>query len=219
MPYFILCLMFIVLTACNESKASMEADDNEVLVLTEKMIKTTQTAAAVYEPLRNEMALYGKITAYKNKKIEVFPIADAKDAESDIHKVKVGMEAELRTSKYPDKVFEGRVVNLIEPETEAMKLCIKLDNTDYLLKPDIHANIKLSYTESDHKMIAIPVQALISDKSKHYVMVFNSRDDIESRQIEVFRQVEDKVYVSKGLEEGEKVMTTNQLLVYDALND
>lgn len=219
MPYILLCIVFIVLTACNESKANMDAEDKEVLVLTEKMIQTTKTCPAAYESLRNEIAFYGKITSHKNKRIEVVQIAGAEVRGSDIHRVKVGMEAEVTTTKYPDKVFQGKVVNLVDPETEEMRLFIKLENTDHLLRPEMRANIKFSYAESDHKMIAIPVQALISDKSRHYVMVFNSRDDIEPRQIEVFRQVGDKVYVSKGLEEGEKVMTTNQLLVYDALND
>jgi len=68
-------------------------------------------------------------------------------------------------------------------------------------------------------MIAVPSDALIFDKSKTYVMIFKDRNNIETRQVEVFRQVGDRAYISSGLQEGEKVITNNQLLIYDALND
>jgi cobalt-zinc-cadmium efflux system membrane fusion protein len=50
-------------------------------------------------------------------------------------------------------------------------------------------------------------------------MVFKDRNNIETRQVEVMRQVGDITYISEGVKEGEMVMTTNQLFVYDALND
>jgi membrane fusion protein, heavy metal efflux system len=37
--------------------------------------------------------------------------------------------------------------------------------------------------------------------------------------VEVFRQVGDVTYITSGLAIGEKVITENQLLIYDALND
>jgi cobalt-zinc-cadmium efflux system membrane fusion protein len=82
----------------------------------------------------------------------------------------------------------------------------------------MRANIKLSYTESE-KMLAIPSESVIFDKSKNFVMIFKDRNNIETRQVEVFRQVGDITYILSGLKEGEKVMTANQLLVYDELND
>jgi cobalt-zinc-cadmium efflux system membrane fusion protein len=68
-------------------------------------------------------------------------------------------------------------------------------------------------------MLAIPSESVIFDKSKNFVMIFKDRNNIETRQVEVFRQVGDITYILSGLKEGEKVMTANQLLVYDELND
>jgi membrane fusion protein, heavy metal efflux system len=99
-----------------------------------------------------------------------------------------------------------------------MKVQIKLNNPDYLLKPEMRANIKLSYNE-DKNMIAIPSTAVIFDKNKNFVMVFKDKNNIETRQVEVFRQVGDMSYISAGLKADEKVMTTNGLLVYNALNN
>lgn len=150
---------------------------------------------------------------------EVWAIANVN--ETDINQVKLGEEASVTTLSYNDKVFKGKVdkiFNIIDPETKAMKVQIKLNNPDYLLKPEMRANIKLSYNE-DKNMIAIPSTAIIFDKNKNFVMVFKDRNNIETRQVEVFRQVGDISYISAGLKVDEKVMTTNGLLVYNALNN
>lgn len=151
---------------------------------------------------------------------EVWVIANVN--ESDINRVRKGESAAVTTLSYPEKVFNGKVdkiFNIIDPETKAMKVLIKLDNPGFILKPEMRANIKLSYTEENNKMLAIPSSAIIFDKSKNFVMVYKDRNNIETRQVEVFRQVGDTAYISSGLTENEKVMTQNQLLVYDALND
>ncbi|MGC4057854.1 MAG: efflux RND transporter periplasmic adaptor subunit [Chitinophagaceae bacterium] len=163
-----------------------------------------------------------------DKTDNIFDIADINDVwaianvnESDINEVRLGIDASVTTLSYPDKIYNGKVdkiFNVIDPETKAMKVRIKLNNADNMLKPEMRATIKMSYSE-DRSMIAIPSKAIVFDKSKYFVMIFKDRSNIETRQIEVYRQVGDTSYISGGLKEGEKVMTTNQLLVYDALND
>lgn len=150
---------------------------------------------------------------------EVWAIANVN--ESDINKVKLGIDADVTTLSYPDKVFKGKVdkiFNIIDPETKAMKARIKLQNKDFLLKPDMNASIKLSFNE-DKSMLAVPSSAIIFDKSKNFVMIFKDRNNIETRQVEVYRQIGDITYISSGLKANEKVITKNQLFIYDALND
>jgi cobalt-zinc-cadmium efflux system membrane fusion protein len=141
--------------------------------------------------------------------------------EIDINKVKLGTTAAVTTLSYPDKTFNGKVdkiYNVIDPETKAMQARIKLSNPDYLLKPDMNANIKLSFNE-DKSMIAVPSKAIVFDKSKNFVVVFKDRNNIETRQVEVYRVVGDVTYIASGLKENEKVITNNQLFIYGALNN
>lgn len=150
---------------------------------------------------------------------EVWAIANVN--ESDISSVKLGLNASVTTLSNPDKVFEGKVdkiFNIIDPETKAMKVRIKLQNHQYALKPEMRANILLHWAE-DRKMLAVPSSAVVFDKSKNFVMVFKGRNHIETREVQVFRQVGKTTFIQSGILPGEKVMTTNQLLVYDALND
>jgi cobalt-zinc-cadmium efflux system membrane fusion protein len=150
---------------------------------------------------------------------KVWAIANV--SESDINLVKLGEDAAVKTISYPDQILYGKVdkiFNIIDPETKAMKVRIILDNPNFMLKPEMRASINLNFIE-DRKMLAVPKEAIIFDKSRSYVMVYKDRRNIETRQIEVFRQVGELAYISHGLKENEKVMTHNQLLVYDALND
>jgi cobalt-zinc-cadmium efflux system membrane fusion protein len=128
----------------------------------------------------------------------------------------------VTTLSYPDRVFDGKVdkiFNIIDPETKAMKVLIRLNNPGFILKPEMSANITLSYEEKDRRMLAVPSTAVIFDKSKSFVMIYKDRNNIETRQVEVARQVGNEIYLSQGVSEGEKVLTKNQLLIYDALND
>lgn len=150
---------------------------------------------------------------------EVWAIANVN--ETDIGLVKLGVDATVTTLSYGDKTFNGKVdkiFNIIDPETKAMKIRVRLSNNGFLLKPEMRASIKLSFTENE-KMLSIPANAIVFDKSKTYVMIFKDRNNIEKRQVEVFRQVGNTAYIKQGLTEGEKVITQNQLLIYDALND
>lgn len=158
----------------------------------------------------------------------IFDIAEIKDVwalanvnETDIDQVKMGIDASVSTLSYPDKKFYGhvdKIFNVIDPDTKAMKVRIKLKNPEYQLKPEMRATIKLSYTE-DEQMITIPAKALIFDKSKNFVMIYKNRKQVETRQVEVFRVVGEEAFIQAGIEKGERIITENQLLIYDELND
>lgn len=150
---------------------------------------------------------------------EVWAIANVNEV--DINKVKLGIDAAVTVISYPNKVFKGKVdkiFNIIDPETKAMNTRIKLQNTDFLLKPEMNANIKLSYTENQ-SLITVPSTAIVFDKSKNYVLIFKDQNNIETRAVEIFRQVGETTYISSGVAENEKVITTNQLFIYGALNN
>ncbi len=150
---------------------------------------------------------------------EVWAVANV--SESDIGKIKIGYEAEVRTLGFPDVPYKGKIdkiVNAIDPETKAMKVRVKIPNNDFELKPDMMATVNVFYTENK-SLIAIPSSAVIFEKSKHWVMIFRDRSNIETRQVEVYRQLGNTTYISAGISKGEKIISKNALFVYDALND
>jgi membrane fusion protein, heavy metal efflux system len=159
----------------------------------------------------------------------LFTIANLSDVwiianvfESDISKVAPGYTAHVRTLSYPDRVFEGkidRVFNVLDPDSKVMKVRIRLDNPGYLLKPQMYAQITVTNTEAGAPMLAIPAKALVFDKNRNFVMVYRTDSDISTREVRVEKTVGDVAYIRSGLQPGEEVLTRNQLLIYDQLND
>lgn len=163
-----------------------------------------------------------------DKSDPIFSIAQIDDVwvlanvnESDIGKVATGFEAEVKTISYPDQIFYGkvdRIFNAIDPATKAMKILVKIPNPGLRLKPEMNATVTLHYAE-DKELIAVPSSAVIFDKNKYWVMVFIDRNNIETRQVDVYRQLGDLTYITSGLKEGENLISKNGLMIYDALND
>jgi len=150
---------------------------------------------------------------------EVWVLANVN--ESDIGRVKTGMAASVQTLSYPDEQFRGRVdkiYTVLDPNTKALTVRIRLDNRAMKLKPEMHATVTLRY-EDGGQMATVPAGSVIFDKSRHYVMVFRSRSDIETREVNVLKSIGNVSYIQSGVKPGDRVISKNQLLVYDALND
>lgn len=150
---------------------------------------------------------------------EVFVTANV--YETDIPKLSLNMPAEVELVSYPGKRLQGKIdkiLNVLDPETKTLKIRIRLPNPGYTLKPEMAATVYISRDEMDKKP-AISADAVVFDKSKNYVMVFHSRDSIETRMVEPLKTTGRFTYINAGLQEGEKVIGKNALLIYDAIND
>ena len=141
--------------------------------------------------------------------------------ETDIARIKEGYEADVVTISYPDETFRGKIdkiYNFLDPATRTMQVRISIDNKNMLLKPEMFATVYVRYQDADQQ-IAVPSAAVIFDNSRNYVLVFKDKFNITVRQVEVAKTAGDITYLSSGLRANEKVISKNQLLIYDALKD
>lgn len=151
---------------------------------------------------------------------EVWVIANV--FESDIAKIKTGYDADIKVIAYNDKVFKGkvdRIFPILDPQSRVMKVRIRIKNEDNLLKPEMFAQINISYEDASEKQIAVPATSVIFDKNKNFVMVYRDRCKVETREVEAGETVGDRIYIKSGLQPGDKVISKYQLMLYDALND
>jgi len=158
----------------------------------------------------------------------LFTISDMKDVwvnanvfETDISKVKTGYAAQVTTLAYPDKTFTGKVDNVgsvLDPDSKVLNVRIVLPNPDRLLKPEMFTNVLI--TNSDAlQAVSIPAEAVIFDSGKNYVVVYNSKCNLQVREVGIIKTVEKTTYLSSGLKPGDKVISKNQLLLYNALTE
>lgn len=141
--------------------------------------------------------------------------------ESDLSRIKVGQEASIHTIAYPDRDIKGRIdkiFNVIDPDTRAAKALIKVPNADVSLKPEMNATVKIRFAD-DKQYVTVPSKTVVFENNKNYVMVFKAKNDIETREVGIYRALDDKTYITSGLKAGEKVIVKGNLLIYDAIND
>ncbi|WP_153799886.1 efflux RND transporter periplasmic adaptor subunit [Foetidibacter luteolus] len=140
--------------------------------------------------------------------------------EADIPKINEGDKATVSTLAYPGKIFTGlidKVSEVLDPENKAMRVRIRLQNPELLLKPAMFTKVIIQKKATDKKEICVSKKALIDQNGKTFVVVYNSNCDMRITEVEVQKPVADKVYVLRGLKDGDKVITQNELLVFQEL--
>ncbi|HUH75273.1 MAG TPA: efflux RND transporter periplasmic adaptor subunit [Chitinophagales bacterium] len=150
---------------------------------------------------------------------EVWVLANVN--ESDISRIQVGHDVEIKTIAYPDNIYKGKIdkiFNAIDPISKSMKVRVKVPNTDLKLKPEMNCTVNVFYSESE-SMSTVPSSAIIFDKNKHWLMVFKDKQNIETRMVKVYRQLGETSYIESGIQLGETVISKNGLLIYDAINN
>lgn len=142
--------------------------------------------------------------------------------ESDIEDVKEGFEANITTIAYKDENLQGKVdkiFQLLDPESKVLKAKITLNNVGYKLKPDMYAKVIVRNPNSSEKKIAIPAKALIFEQNRYFVVVYKNDCSLELREVFLHKETQMYAYLESGINEGEKVLTKYQLLVFKALSN
>ena len=150
---------------------------------------------------------------------DVWIIADV--YESDISKVSEGSSVRIETLAYPGKKFSGtidKIYHMLNEDSKTMNIRIKLKNKDYLLKPGMFANVNVKCKTSKQSMPRIDSHALVFDSEKNYVIVVDNKNSLHIREVEIFKQLPKECYIKCGIQEGEKIINKNVLLVYNSLN-
>ncbi len=139
--------------------------------------------------------------------------------EADISKVKEGFDVQVTTLAYPDKVFKGtidKISQVLDPQSKTLKARIKLNNKDRLLRPDMFAKIVVKNKENK-TAVSLPTNALISLNGNNYVVVYNNNDDLEIKEISILKTDGSITYINGGVIPGQKIITHNQLLIFQQL--
>jgi len=141
--------------------------------------------------------------------------------ESDIRKVKEGAPVRITALAYPGREFVGsidKVYHILDEESKTMSVRIKLRNEDYLLKPGMFTNIYVQCESTDDTMPCIDLHALIFENGKNYVVTASEDGRLQVKEVEVYKQLRNRCYIHSGLQEGDRILNRNTLLVYNALN-
>lgn len=108
---------------------------------------------------------------------------------------------------------------MFDAEERVLKARIVLSNHEMKLRPGMSAEIHLLIDDSQGEALAVPNNAIIFDNNQNYVVVYTDNCHQEIRQITPLSKNNEYTYIQGGVKEGETVITTNELLIYEQLNN
>ncbi len=139
---------------------------------------------------------------------------EAEIYEYELPLVKVGQQAEVTLTAYPDRTFTGKVDFIypyLQGQTRTAKIRVVLDNPDGVLKPDMYANVELKADLG--RELVIPASALFDTGKRQYVFVQQEKGLFVPKEIQLGPKVGDDFVVRKGLATGEKVVVNGNFLL------
>lgn len=137
--------------------------------------------------------------------------------ESEIRHLKPGVKARIRFESYPDRYFEGELDTIspeVNPENKTITLYVKIDNSEHLIMPGMHAEVDIEYKVFEN-VIKIPHKAYTTRTDRTVVFAIKDLDGKKGvadwRYVELGERNDEEVVVLSGLSEGELIVVEGQM--------
>jgi len=131
--------------------------------------------------------------------------------EKDIPYLKAGMKAKIKAEAFPEKVFEGKIMQLsssLDLHTRTLQAEIYIPNPDRLLKPGMFSRIEIVLFEKP-KALVVFKNAVLEKGKESFVFVLQGNQAIKRSVITGYEQ-DQFIEIREGLSEGEQVIIRGQ---------
>lgn len=140
---------------------------------------------------------------------------------TNVQNVKVGMDVNITTLSYPDTVFKGKIQaisQVLDTDAKVLKARIVIPNPDLKLKPGMWVDV-IALKNKETMAVSIPTYAVVFDDNQNFVVVHHDDCNMEIRKVNIVSRNNGNVFIAEGLNENEKVISRNQLLIYEQLRN
>jgi len=211
--------------------ASLQESSRERLSqwdIPQQEIARLETTAQVSETLEIDSPVSGYITernALPNLMVQpdtrLYTVADlstvwvlAQVFQNDLGRIKVGSPASLTVDSYPGRIFRGKV-DFIYPDvdmtTRTARARLVFSNSQLTLSPGMFVNVSAEVNLG--KQLAIPVSGVLQSGTRQIVFVDRGSGYLEPREVQLGPQANDEYIVLKGLQAGERIVTSANFLI------
>lgn len=124
-------------------------------------------------------------------------------------------KVDMRLNAVPGRVFKGRVDYIYpyaEAKTRTIKVRLKFDNPNLLLKPDMFADITIHAARSIDAIV-VPSEAVVRSGTREQVFVVRAPGKFEPREVKIGITDSGLTQILEGLKVGEEVLTSAQFLI------
>jgi Cu(I)/Ag(I) efflux system membrane fusion protein len=181
---------------------------------------------------RRTLDLYSPVSGYVVQKVAyhgmrvtpvdtLFDIADlsrlwvlADVYESDLAVVTLGTPAALTVAFLPGRTWRAAVANVaptVDEKTRTVKVRLEVDNPAGELKPEMFADVVLRANGGTG--LVVPEAAVVHGGERDLLFVEREDGSLEPREVEIGGRTSAGLQVRRGVEEGERVVTSANFLL------
>ena len=134
--------------------------------------------------------------------------------QSDIGRIKVGDPASITVDAYPGETFPARVSFIwprVDPMTRRARVRLEIPNPQTKLLLGMFVDVRI--TAPLGEQLAIPAAGVFQSGAQRIAFVDHGGGYFEPREIEVGARAGDDYIVLKGLDAGERVVTSANFLI------
>ena len=134
--------------------------------------------------------------------------------QQDLGRIRVGDPSTLTVDSFPGRSFTGRVDFIypqVDMDTRTAKVRLVFPNGHLQLKPGMFVNVALKIPLG--QQLVIPASGILQSGTRDIAFVSRRDGYIEPRDVQVGQRVADDFVVLKGLEAGEKIVTSANFLI------
>lgn len=143
---------------------------------------------------------------------KIWIMADVFEYEAPM--IKLNQQVRVSISYMPGRGFPARVDYIqpqVDPMTRTLKVRLEAENPEMLLKPDMYVDAE--FRVDLPRRTTVPAEAVLDSGLKKTVFVDRGNGYIEPRQVEIGERVGDRLEIRKGLQPGERILTSGNFLI------
>ncbi|WP_433766255.1 efflux RND transporter periplasmic adaptor subunit [Pseudomonas putida] len=135
--------------------------------------------------------------------------------ESDAGSITEGQPVEAHLPAFPGTTLNGKVSAILpetNPDSRTLRVRVELPNPDGRLRPGLTAQVRLNHSTGQN-VLWVPSEAVIRTGRRALVMLAEDAGRYRPVEVRLGQESDGKTAILKGLEEGQKVVTSGQFLL------
>ena len=158
---------------------------------------------------------------YAQAEMKLYTIADLSSVwvyanvyQTDVGQLKPGTPATVTVDAYPGRNFRGRIDQIlpqVDPATRTVRVRFVFDNPGLLLKPGMFVNVNIAVPLG--RQLVIPAAGVLQTGTREIAFIDHGGGYLEPREIETGPRLDDHVIVFKGLQAGDRIVSSANFLV------
>jgi len=134
--------------------------------------------------------------------------------ENDVPKIRMGQTAMVKMPYAAGGDFLARVdhvVPQVDPQTRTTKVRLEAANPAMKLRPDMFVDVEFSL--GGIRQLTVPADAVLNAGTRQTVFIDRGNGYLEPRAVETGDQVGDRIVITRGIREGERLVTSANFLI------